>query len=281
MRNILLPLLSIILGFFLSLFILKTYINKALDKKSKKETNTKIKVLKTANTVKNIGADNIQKNFESWNIYNKQNIDLMSTYTSLDNKGAVIDKGMFLTLLRTGAYIAVKSEYKNTIQYKLVSIDDDADQKIKKTISSKATIAYQYFKMEGKKLPNYNFIDLKGDSYNKEDTKGKIVVLKCWFITCKSCVEEFPELNKLVERYKNDNIKFISLAFDEKDKLIEFLKTKVFNYITIPNQKKYMAKKLKVKQYPTHLIIDSNGIIIKMVNNANTLSTELERILGK
>ena len=135
--------------------------------------------------------------------------------------------------------------------------------------------------MEGKRLPEYNFIDLNGISYNREDTKGKLLVLKCWFITCKVCVEEFPELNKLVDKYKKENISFVSLAFDEKDKLVEFLKTKTFKYPTIPLQKDYMAKKLKINQYPTHLIVDSNGVIIKMVNNVKTLSYELDRIMNK
>jgi thiol-disulfide isomerase/thioredoxin len=205
----------------------------------------------------------------------------MSTFNPLDEKGAVMKKGIFLTSLRTGAYIPVKSEKKGKVQYQLRNIEGSADEKIKKSIVSKATIAHQYFKMEGKRLPTYNFVDLKGKSHNKKDTKGKIVVLKCWFITCKVCVEEFPQLNALVDKYKGDNVEFISLAFDEKDELVKFLKTKSFKYVTVPNQKKYMSKKLKVKQYPTHLIVDSRGVIIKMVNNVKTLTSELKNILGK
>lgn len=205
----------------------------------------------------------------------------MSTFNPLDNMGAIMEKGMFLTLLRTGGYIAVKSVKKGKIQYQLTNIEGPDQEKIKKSIVSKATIAHQYFKMEGKRLPSYDFVDLKGKSHNKADTKGKIVVLKCWFITCRVCVEEFPQLNNLVDKYKDDNLEFISLAFDEKNKLTEFLKTKPFKYVTVPSQKKYMSKKLKVKQYPTHLIVDANGIIIKMVNNVKTLTSELERILGK
>lgn len=226
-------------------------------------------------------SDDIQKSFDNWEAYTKDNIDLMSTYTPLDEKGAAVEKGMFLTLLRTGAFIPVKHENEGKTQYQLTNINDTSDEKIKKSIVSKAAIAYQYFKMEGKKLPDYNFVDLTGKAHNKADTKGKLLVIKCWFITCKVCVEEFPELNELVDKYKNEKIEFVSLAFDKKDELVEFLETKEFKYPTIPEQKDYMAKKLKVKQYPTHLIVDSNGIIIKMVNNVKTLTSELERIMGK
>jgi peroxiredoxin len=297
MKNIIPALLSITIGFALSFFGLNTFFSdttKTTQKEviaTKKETpikeksETPTKVTKTEGSTKgidtNVNLTNIQESFSNWNSYHKKNIDLMSTFISLDDKGIVMDKGIFLTLLRTGAYISVKSEKEGEIQYQLVTVKKSADEKIKKAIVSKATIAHHYFKMEGKKLPSYDFVDLNGKSHNKEDTKGKIVVLKCWFITCKVCVEEFPELNDLVDKYKDSNVDFVSLAFDEKDKLIKFLETKTFKYVTVPNQKKYMSKKLKVKQYPTHLIVDSRGVIIKMVSNVKTLTYELNRILGK
>ena len=300
-KNILLALVSIIIGFAISTLVLNMYLDKAIENentqtvitKEKKEVVPEKKEVKkplkkektkkeTKNATKSINLKNIQENYENWKAYHKENIDLMSTFIPIDNNGGVMDKGIFLISLRTGAYIPVKSKNdQNKTQYTLTNIKNVSDKKIKKSIVSKATIAYQYFKMEGKKLPRYDFIDLKGKTHNKADTKGKLLVLKCWFITCKICVEEFPELNTLVEKYKDDNIEFVSLAFDEKDKLINFLKTKEFKYATLPNQKKYMSKRLKVKQYHTHLIIDSNGTIIKMVNNVKTLTSELKLIIGK
>jgi peroxiredoxin len=301
MRNIIPALLSIGVGFVISFFGLDFYSN-SLENENEiiAQSNEVTAPVETVETSKeeeapeedltvnesstgsiSVDTEDIQKSFDNWEAYTKENIDLMSTFTPLDDEGAVMEKGIFLTLLRTGAYIPIKSEKDGKVQYQLTGINDSADEKIKKSIVSKASIAHQYFKMEGKKLPDYNFVDLKGKAHNKADTKGKLLVLKCWFITCKVCVEEFPELNELVDKYKDDKIEFVSLAFDKKDELVEFLETKEFKYPTIPEQKEYMAKKLKVKQYPTHLIVDANGIIIKMVNNVKTLTSELERIMGK
>ncbi|CAM1370741.1 Thiol-disulfide isomerase or thioredoxin [Tenacibaculum sediminilitoris] len=307
MRNILPTLLSIGLGFAISFFGLDSYYNSTLfgenkittqsskgitpkkdtktptkkEEPSKENTSEEESPNNASTSLNSVDAGDIQKDFDNWNAYTKKNIDLMSTFVPLDDKGAFLEKGIFLTLLRTGAYIPIRSEKDGKIQYQLTSINDSADEKIKRSIVSKAAIAHQYFKMEGKILPSYNFVDLKGKAYNKADTKGKLLVLKCWFITCKVCVEEFPELNELVNKYKDDKIEFISLAFDKKDELVEFLKTKEFKYPTIPEQKDYMAKKLRVKQYPTHLIVDANGVIMKMVSNVKTLTSELERIMDK
>ncbi|CAM1351841.1 TlpA family protein disulfide reductase [Tenacibaculum insulae] len=299
-KSIILALLSIIVGFAISFFTLNAYlkgnlkneeptaikkeVKKPNKKVAKKQTEAPIEVEAptTKKTDKAINIADIQESYNNWNTYHKNNIDLMSTFIPVDNNEAIMDKRVFLVSLRTGAYVAVKSENKKgETQYSLVNLKEDADEKIKKSIVSKATIAYQYFKMEGKKLPSYDFVDLKGKSHNKVDTEGKILVLKCWFITCKVCVEEFPQLNALVDKYKDDNIEFVSLAFDEKNELIDFLKTKPFKYVTVPNQKKYMSKKLKVKQYPTHLIVSEDGVILKMVNNVKTLTSELKIIIGK
>lgn len=294
MKNIVPTVLSIIIGFSISLFALNSYSSESLktnDTKTAKKTEVKKKTKASSKkksekrseskTPKETNLSDIQGSFENWNKYTKENIDLMSTFVPVDDKGVKTDKGIFLSLLRTGAFIPVKDVVKGETQYKLINLEQASDEKIKKGITGKATIAYQYFRREGKKLPSYDFVDLKGKSHNKADTEGKILVLKCWFINCKICVEEFPELNALVDKYKDDNIEFVSLAFDKKDKLVDFLKTKSFKFSTIPEQKDYMSKKLKVKQYPTHLIVDSNGVILKMVNNVKTLTSELDRIMEK
>lgn len=268
-------LLSIIVGAALSLVGLKIFLSSTNKELEKVEISTKTAKKKTINI------DHIIDSYKNWNNYTKENIDLMATFNPIDSKGTSIDKETFLTSLATGDYIAVKSENQEALEYQLVALQASVNKRIKKSIVSKARIAHQYFKMEGEKLPVYDFVDLDGKSHNKAVKEGKITVLKSWFISCKICVEEFPELNELVDHYKDDNIQFISLAFNEKEKLKKFLETKPFKYVTIPNQKAYMSKDLKLKQYPTHIIVDSNGVILKMVNNVNTLTTELERIVKK
>ncbi|MEX6627159.1 TlpA family protein disulfide reductase [Tenacibaculum salmonis] len=279
MKNILPILLSIIIGSALSLFILNTFLNTTTENnKTTKDIKKSIKNEVTTDAKKVINLNNMQDSFDNWKTYMKENVDLMATFNPIDSEGNLIEKGMFLTLLRTGAYVVIKSKKDKNIEYKLTTIKEPVNEKIKKAITRKAHMANQYYKMEGKKLPKYDFIDLEGKSHNKAVSKGNITVLKSWFINCKVCVEEFPKLNDLVDIYKDKDIQFISLAFNEKDKLKKFLKKKPFKYVTIPDQKRYMSKELKVKQYPTHIIINSDGVILKMVNNVNTLTSELERI---
>jgi hypothetical protein len=58
-----------------------------------------------------------------------------------------------------------------------------------------ASTEMAHFKMEGTPIPGFNFTDLNDKVYNQSTTRGKIVILKCWFIHCVACLKEFPELN--------------------------------------------------------------------------------------
>jgi peroxiredoxin len=80
-----------------------------------------------------------------------------------------------------------------------------------------------------------------------------------------------------VEKYKNrSDIVFVSLAFDSKEKLEPFLLKKTFSYAVVPDQKQFTFYDLDVKSYPTHFIIDKNGIIRKVVTSADEMIDALE-----
>ena len=113
---------------------------------------------------------------------------------------------------------------------------------------------------------------MNGKTYDRFTTKGKVLVIKCWFIRCVACLKEFPELNKLVDKYKDRNdMLFISLAIDSKQDLISFLNTKEFKYAVVPDKEKCITA------YPTHILIDKNGKIVKVVNGIDDLIPFIEK----
>jgi thiol-disulfide isomerase/thioredoxin len=170
----------------------------------------------------------IEKNFVQWWTYQSNNITLSSNFIAIDDSSKIMSKGDFLKKLTSGDYIPLKLISEDSIAcYKLFKLDKTSDADIRSTIENTSYSEYIHFKMEGKNFPKFNFKDLNGIEYNNENTKGKIVILKCWFIACQACVAEFPELNELVQKYQNHNdILFISLAYDSKEELNQFLSKK-------------------------------------------------------
>ena len=223
----------------------------------------------------------ITKNFNNWYDYTYNNIILSQDFIPLDVDSSSIKKIDFLNKLRTGNVFAIKLPNDKTENPIYILIRNQSnDKNIKLTIKQMADIEIAHYQMEGKEAPNFNFTNLKGKTFTKASTIGKIVVLKCWFIRCGACVKEFPELNKLVEENKDRNdVVFISLAIDSKKDLVAFLKKKDFSYEVIPEMQNFMEAELNVTAYPTHLLINKKGNIIKVVSNVDELIPFLNKEL--
>lgn len=238
-----------------------------------KDTENRISKEKASFGEPNVNVGNLNNDFRTWWNYHSREIALESDFKAINESSKEITKLAFLEELVSGNFIPIKlKDNSNENYYKLYKLNEKTDKSIKRTIKSKSSLVLNHYKMEGKPFPDFNFVDLNGNEYNKKNTKGKIIVLKCWFINCQACVAEFPELNELVNEFKNDNsIQFISLAFEKKNELKKFIEKKPFSYKIIPEQREFMEKSLSVNQYPTHFIIDENGVILKIYSNADQM----------
>src|SRR6476660_784019 len=67
----------------------------------------------------------------------------------------------------------------------------------------------------GKKLELFTTKDLNGNPVDLVNARGKIIVLNFWFINCGAFRKEIPDLNKLVEQFKdNKDVLFIGVSLD-------------------------------------------------------------------
>lgn len=113
----------------------------------------------------------------------------------------------------------------------------------------------------GKKAAAFSGTDMQGVSHSLESLKGKVIVINCWFVECKPCVMEMPELNTLVEKYKHKEVVFLGLAVNDKRKIEQFLQSKKFHYTIIPDAQDAISA-FGVKSFPTHIIIDKASTVV-------------------
>lgn len=220
----------------------------------------------------------IQKTFSVWSAYNKK-IMLSRDFTALNFQSKEISKKTFLNALTNENFIPIRLKSADSLYcYKLFKILPKSDSSIKATINQEAFDALKNYEMEGKPFPEFAFKDLDGNIVSNESMKGKIIVIKCWYIHCAACIKEFPHVNALVSKYKDrKDIVFISLAEDTPEQLKTFLARKPLSYSVIPNMKVYMNEKLDLNAFPTHFILDKNGVIKKVVSNFESLEVALEK----
>lgn len=108
--------------------------------------------------------------------------------------------------------------------------------------------------------PEFSVEDLEGKLVDLAEMEGKVVVLNFWFIGCKPCVKEIPELNSLVKKYDKDDVVFLAFATDKAPAVKQFLTQKAFECRIIPRAR-HILKKFGIFTYPTHYVLDKKGIV--------------------
>ena len=286
MKNVLISLLTISISFFITTLVLGNFSTTSTGVSTTNGVVTTTEATEESNSPIVASADDLEfsdtlETYELWKDYYTDNIDLATDFVPVDRDGSEITKKDFLEKLKTGKYVPVKLNEAETL-YQLYRIDDESHEKIAKTIKAKADIAYHYYLKEGEAMPEFRFKDLNGNLYTKDNTIGNILVIECWYTQCTTCIEEFPKINDLYDRYEgHDDVIFLSLAFEKSAKLKKFLSKIEFRYPAVANQKEFMKNKLGIIQYPTHIIVDEYGTIVKMVNNADSLILALDTIANE
>ncbi len=133
---------------------------------------------------------------------------------------------------------------------------------------------------ENPKDVEFSVNDMSGNSFKLSELKGKVVAINFWFINCKPCVDEMPGLNKIVEKFKNnENVVFLAFSFDKKNNIELFLKKHRFLYNIIPESKQVVSD-YGIRSFPTNLILNQEGNVIYEEKglHSNTIS-ELENTI--
>ena len=117
-----------------------------------------------------------------------------------------------------------------------------------------------FYAETGTPAEDFEVEDLDGNVISLESLKGKVVVLNFWFIGCAPCIKEIPGLNELVASYDESEVVFIAFSLDQAESLNEFLAEHTFDYQIVP-EANVQSSSYKVQGYPTHVIIDKQGML--------------------
>lgn len=224
----------------------------------------------------------VVKDFNTWWTYHYQQVNLSEDFIALGADSTRMNKENFLRELTTGKYVPIRLGVKEgESSYQLHPLDARQTD-ISGTMKEEAVSLLENYRMEGTPMPPFSFVDLHGNKYDPKNTAGKTLVLKLWFIHCVACVQEFPELNRLVDEYKDQpDVLFVSLAMDPQIALQKFLKTREFNYAVVADKKRFIMDDLHATQFPTHIIVDKKGTIRKVVTKCEEMVPALRKLTSE
>lgn len=174
--------------------------------------------------------------------------------TVINDEGAIIKPELWQQLTYNGRYV-FKQDKMNANTFLIIRLSDTYyNEMVAKDAKPKES---SFFKT-GQRF-SINETDINGNRFKSKDLKGKILVINYWFINCKPCRMEMPELNEIVKEYKDSaNVKFIAIGLDGETEMQEFLKLVPFHYQIVANGRT-ATEKNGVTSYPTHVIVDGEG----------------------
>ncbi|POY36807.1 hypothetical protein C3K47_10450 [Solitalea longa] len=119
-------------------------------------------------------------------------------------------------------------------------------------------------KLVNQPAPDFTVTTLDGKEVTLSSLKGKVVVLNYWFTQCRACVEEMPQLNAMVSKYKgNKDVVFLALDVVPQttvEDIQKFQKRVTFDY-QIALGGKDAAAAYEAKTFPANYLIDKDGVI--------------------
>ncbi len=122
------------------------------------------------------------------------------------------------------------------------------------------------------KAPDFELMDLNGNTVSLKDLHGKVVFLDFWATWCGPCLASFPTMQRVLDKYKsNKDVVFLFVNTMEKsmdgnqrkEKIVQILKKNKLNFQVLLDQQvngKYdLVNRFKVSGIPAQFVIDKKG----------------------
>ena len=119
------------------------------------------------------------------------------------------------------------------------------------------------------------------------DLRGHVVYLDFWASWCKPCLQSFPWMNAMQERYAAQGFKVIAVNVDKERGLAdEFLRKVPANFTIVYDPEGELASRYQLIGMPSAFLITRDGKIHKrhvgfLLGKRGTYETELRELLAE
>ena len=140
---------------------------------------------------------------------------------------------------------------------------------VKRVEKEKAVAEAQKLTAEGMPAPDFSLNHPDGSAFVMQSMRGIWVVLDFWGSWCSWCIKGMPEMKKSYEKY-GDKMEIVSIACgDSKEAWLAAIKkydmnwTNVISADVVPGTDKKVEQIYGIEGYPTKIIVNPQGKIVK------------------
>jgi cytochrome c biogenesis protein CcmG, thiol:disulfide interchange protein DsbE len=132
----------------------------------------------------------------------------------------------------------------------------------------------------GQRAPDFSAINADGELVSLSDFEGQPVWLNFWGAWCPPCRAEIPDMIQAWDSFRGDGVALIAVSLEEPSSDAFEYAARVgmdFTVLSDPNREAIRGK-YRVRAFPTHIFIDSNGIVREIVTTTMSTQTALNHV---
>ncbi|MDD4780392.1 MAG: TlpA disulfide reductase family protein [Tissierellia bacterium] len=111
--------------------------------------------------------------------------------------------------------------------------------------------------------PDFELESMDGTKLKLSDLKDKNVIINFWATWCGYCVLEMPDLQKLNDKYKDEDLIVLAVNVGEtKETVQEFIEENELNLIVLLDEDSAVANNYGLRSFPSTLAVNKKGEIV-------------------
>jgi len=175
--------------------------------------------------------------------------------------------------------MSIDLKYIKDESFYLKYADKLEDRNAKEIILSSLLKAKKKALTPGTMAPNFHLLSTDGELKSLKDYQGKVIYLSFWANWCKPCIMEFPNENKLMDKFEGKDFVVINVCKASPQKswltLIEKHNLKTENLFANSSWNSILDNGYDIFSLPHYVLIDKEG---KVVENKTSRPAEPELI---
>jgi peroxiredoxin len=134
---------------------------------------------------------------------------------------------------------------------------------------------------EGNVAPDFTLTSTDGKEVALSSYKGKYVLVDFWASWCGPCRKENPNVVKAYNAYNAKGFEVLSVSVDDNEaKWLEAIKEDGLTWTQVRDTDKSVGTQYNVKQIPTTILLDKEGVIIAKNLRGEALEQKLAELLN-
>ena len=118
-------------------------------------------------------------------------------------------------------------------------------------------------------LKKYQFTNTHNQVVNHSGTDARYTVLDLWFLACAPCIEQHRTIKNNYEALKRYKVDIVGISIDKEfEPWEQYLTKHKYNWTNFREHNgKKISSDLHISTYPTYIIIDNNGKLVRTYNS--------------